>query len=471
MIETVDVAIVGGGLAGLTTAYRIVSDAPKLRTVVLEESDRVGGAIRTERIPLADGECIVEWSADSFLGGKPAARELIGELGLTEELVPINRIETPVDILKHGRRHSLPPGTMLVTPTSVQTIARTGLLSPTDKLRAIRDLVLPARTDMTDEAVGTLVRRRLGSGMVDWIAEPLAAGIYNADPYRLSLQATMPQIAMAERNNRGLIRGLRVPVRTTSAPPAFLTLRNGMQRLTEGLAERMSDRIRVRSRVLDITATRNGYLLATDSGAVEASKVVLATPAQVSRVLLVTVAPQTSDRLSELRTNPSVTVTLAVQASQLRRPLAGYGLLLPAAEHRPINAITVSSAKFPDRAPEGWSLVRIFAGGYRSPRSVDLNDDQLLAICLEQLRDLVGLSGTPAFSMVVRRGSASPQYDLNHLDRVAEIEQSLPPGISLVGCSYRGVGIPDVVRNATECAKSIVSTHVSSIQTINEGNN
>jgi protoporphyrinogen/coproporphyrinogen III oxidase len=134
----------------------------------------------------------------------------------------------------------------------------------------------------------------------------------------------------------------------------------------------------------------------------------------------------------------------------------GFGILVPAGEKRPINAITWSSVKFPQRAPEGYELLRVFFGGSRSPRSMDLGDAELLEVVREQLQRIMGVNGLPLFYRVHRWEQGNPQYDVGHLDRVDAVEAALPPRLWVTGSSYRGIGLPDCVRQAGDVARNIV---------------
>jgi protoporphyrinogen oxidase len=561
MTTRVDVAIVGGGIAGLCVADRLRRESPDVVVRVYEASDRAGGKLLTERIELDDGRFIVEAGPDAWLAQKPWASELVKELGLADQVIPINRLERPVAILKDGRPIDLPEGVSLIAPSKAWPFLRTPLLSPRGKLRMAADLLLRPRAGDMDESLGAFVERRLGREALNWIAEPIAAGIYNADPHQMSLLATFPQLRRLEQEHGSVIRGLRerrdvvaglrtrlgvrirsgsrwqvmgrprrpelkvraengkptegaeeivgfsrlqalarvfrpghtddrlgriatidriarrlgeafrvspgfqsadghgasttngagrLPSTPTERPPTFLTLRDGMQTLVDALAERVGDAVETKAAVTGITSEPTvGYRLTiTDRPDLLAEQVVLTTPATTAADLLVEVAPDLADRLRELRAVHAGTISLAYRTADIPRPLPGYGLAIPAKEGRPINAITVASRKFAGRAPAGWELLRVFFGGYRSPETMRLDDNALLEVVTAELRDLLGITAPPAFHRIHRWPAGSPQYDVGHLDRIAAIEATLPAGITLTGSPYRGVGIPDVIREA-----------------------
>ena len=461
-MERVDVAIIGAGIAGLSLADRLRSRAPQLSVRLFEASDRPGGKIRTERVEFDDGRFIVESGPDAILAQKPWALELVSDLGLSDELIPINRMPKSTAILKCGRLMDLPEGVALVAPTRIRPFVRTSLLSWPGKIRAARDFVAGPRAVSGDESLGSFVTRRFGREVLDWIAEPLAAGIYNADPDYLSLQATFPQLALAEQKSGSVILGLHAARKPTPGKPdlpAFVTLREGMQTLTDALADRVGPILRTNAPATRIDSSEDGgYVVRVGARDVRTASVVLALPAAQTAALLTGIAPEASRELESLRAVHAGTVSLAYRTTDILRPLPGYGLVVPKREGRPINAITISSRKFDYRAPAGWTLVRLFFGGYRSPETMYLSDDALRDAVATELRSLMGITAPPAFDRIHRWQQGSPQYDVGHLERVARIEAALPSGIALTGSPYRGVGIPNIVHQSWQLADHFVRT-------------
>ncbi|MER3438023.1 MAG: protoporphyrinogen oxidase, partial [Chloroflexota bacterium] len=245
-------------------------------------------------------------------------------------------------------------------------------------------------------------------------------------------------------------------------PAAFVTLQHGMGQLASELAGHLAGRTVTRAPVTTISRADHGYAVhLSDGRQIAARVIVVATPAAVAACLLATVAPDAANRLLALQTRDTGSMTLAYPATAIRRAPPGYGVVIPRAEQRPINAITVATAKFPGRAPEGWSLLRVFFGGARSPESMALDDQRLLDVVQRELRDLFGINAEPALYRVYRWRAGSPLYDVGHMDRVAEIEHALPRGILVTGSAYRGVGIPDITRQAERAARAAAEAVMS----------
>jgi len=290
------------------------------------------------------------------------------------------------------------------------------------------------------------------------------AGIYNADPERMSIFSTFPNLRQLERKQRSLIRGLRGAKRAQNGAkrdPVFMTLQGGMGELGEGLANAITGSAHRNTQVERLTPQLGGgYAIEfANRSPVTAQSVVLAIPAAAAARLLQPFAPDASTQLSELRTVSSGSISLAYRTADVTRPLPGYGLVVPAKSGGAFNAMTISSQKFDGRAPDGWSLLRIFYGGTRSPETMLLDDDALLHAMRSELRALLGIQVAPLFHRIYRWPAGSPQYDVGHVDRVAAIDASLPDRIVLTGSPYRGVGIPDIVRESRQVAQLLVEKH------------
>ncbi len=454
-----DVAIVGGGIAGLSTAWYLQQPAQNLKYVLLEESNRWGGHIRTERVD----DFVIEAGPDSFITQKPWGVQLTRELGIEDRLLGTNDAMRQVYVLNRGKPTPLPDGVLLIVPTKFTPFVLSPLISPLGKLRMGMDLLIPPKRDGADETLGDLVRRRLGSEALDKIAEPLLSGIYNAEAEKQSLLATFPRFRALEEQYGSLTRGMIASRRTSHAPKngnlsAFLTLRDGTEEMVRALVAQLRGDLRLSNPVQHIARENGNFVLTTNDESVRAKTIVLATPAFAAADLLREIAPNVARALQTIRYVSTGTLSLAYRLSDIRRPLYGFGIVVPRRERRPINAITWSSLKFDHRAPQGFALMRVFFGGSRSPQSMELDDDALLDTVRDQLRALMGIETAPLFHRIYRWQRSNAQYDVGHLDRVAQLEKSLPAGLYLTGSAYRGVGIPDCIKQSQDTARKIIAT-------------
>lgn len=460
------IVIIGGGISGLSAAWHLQQQAQShnldVSYTVLESSDRWGGKILTEQVDGFDNvPFVIEAGPDSFLTQKPWALQLARELGLGNRLLGTNDRMRNVYVLHRGKPVMMPDGVTLIVPTKFMPFALSPLISLPGKLRMGMDLFIPPKRDDDDETLAEFIRRRLGNEALDKIAEPMMSGIYNAEAERQSILATFPRFRQLEREHGSLIRGMLASRRQNTPTPqkpaptktaAFMSLEGGTQELIDALVKHLTGDLCLRTQVSAIELTAGGsYRVTTSSGkTLYADMILLTTPAYVSAGLLRSLSPKATENLSTIRYVSTGTISLAFRTTDIKRPLHGFGLVMPKSEHRPINAITISSTKFDHRAPEGYVLLRVFFGGSRSPETVTYDDEKLLNVVSQELRNILGIESTPLFHRIYRWHQANPQYDLNHLALVDAIEASLPHGIYLTGSAFRGIGMPDCVYQAQQ---------------------
>ncbi|NPV68990.1 MAG: protoporphyrinogen oxidase [Anaerolineae bacterium] len=462
--------IIGGGISGLSTAWYLEQGlraaGSDLHYTLLEAGNRWGGKILTETVDgFGSQPFIVEGGPDSFITQKPWALALARELGIGDRVLGTNDSQRKTYVLNHGRPTPLPDGVLLIVPTRFMPFVRSSLISPLGKLRMGMDLFIPRRKDDSDETLADFIRRRLGQEALDKIAEPLLSGIYNAEAERQSLLATFPRFRALETQHGSLIKGMLAARRQASskgsAPklPLFTTFVGGTSELVDTLVARLNGDLRVNAPVTGIKAASGGrFLVELSTGpALEADVVVLAIPAYISAALVRNFAPEAASLLDSIRYVSTGTISLAYRTADIPNVLKGFGLVIPHSEKRPINAITISSTKFKQRAPEGYTLLRVFFGGSRSPESMAFDDSTLQQVVRSELRALLGIQAAPLFERIYRWHNGNPQYDINHLNLLESIETALPAGLYLTGSPYRGVGIPDCVHQAQQTAEQVVN--------------
>ncbi len=465
------VCVIGGGVAGLAAAHRLGElargEGAALEVDVLEAGERLGGSVWSESI---EGYPVVDGGADMFITDKPWALGLCRRIGLEEELVGTDARYRRSLVWRGGRALEVPEGFMLMAPSLLWPMVKTPLLSWRGKARAAADLVLP-RGPGGDESIASFVRRRFGSEMLDRLVQPLVGGIYTGDPEELSLRATLPRFLDMERDHRSVT--LATLARKRAAPEApkgtsgaryglFLGLQHGMRRLVERLAERTAARVRRSTRATAIVPAERGYRIETAAESIACDAVVLAVPAFSAAALC---RPFAAELAAELDGIPYASTAVVVSGHALRdvaHPLDAFGLVIPHAEGRRVLAVSFASRKLPHRAPKGGVQLRTFVGGALQPELFDASDSRIEGIVEGELRELLGVEGTPDFLRVVRHPRSMPQYRVGHLDRVEAIERAARrlPGFALAGNAYRGVGIPDCVHSGENAAEAVFS-HIS----------
>jgi len=460
------IVVVGGGIAGLAAAHRLVERArgAPLRLTVLEAAPRLGGTIASERV---DG-FLVESGPDSFLTEKPWALALCRRLGIEDRLIRTRDEDRRTFVVHAGRLHPLPEGFLLLAPTRMWPLAASRLFTWRGKLRMACDLLLPRGGSAGgDESLASFVTRRLGREALERVAQPLVGGIYTADATRLSLAATMPRFLEMERRDRSLILAMRRQARAAAARAEsgarwslFVSFAAGMQTLVDALASRLPEgAVRLGARVVAIEPAPAGRWLVrlAAGGEVEATGVVLATPAFVAAELLRPLDASVAAALDAIPYASSVTVTLAYARADLPRSLGGFGFVVPAVEGRSLIACSYSSVKYAGRAPDDGVLLRVFCGGALAHDMASLPEAELVDAARRELAALLGIRAAPRLVRVHRHPRAMPQYEVGHLDRVAALERGVARlgRIALAGSAYRGVGIPDCVHGGERAADAV----------------
>ena len=446
------VVVIGGGISGLAAAHRLRHDGAAV--LVLERDARLGGKILTEH---RDG-FVIEGGPDAFLSSKPHGRELCADLGL--DLIGSNQQVRRAFVMRDGRLFPLPDGFTGVMPRRLRPMLTTRLLSPAGKLRLALEWFIPPRRDSGDESLASIVRRRAGRQVWERLVEPLVTGVYAGDGERLSARATFAMLPDAELTHGGLIRAGRAARRAgTGATPTallFSTPRDGLGSLIEALADAIGvDAIRTGAGVEAIARTGDGWTVTLVGGEqIAAAGVIVATPAGVAADLLGPLDAVVSDELRQIEYVSTATVSMAVPTETVRRPLGGHGFVLPRREGSPIIACTITSTKFPHRAPQGWTLVRAFVGRAGLPDATLLDDATLIGIAREEIRRSLGVVEEPRWSRVMRWPEAMPQYNIGHHERITRIAERVAalPGLELAGNIYRGIGIPDCIASGQQAA-------------------
>ncbi len=483
------IAIIGGGIAGLSAALRVHELATEQQRAVqitlLEASDRLGGVLHTERV----GDYLVERAADMWITNKPEGVRLCEKLGLVERLIPTNAQFRKSLVLRNGRAHPVPEGFQLMVPEQAWPMLRSSLLSWRGKLRLMAECLVPARRDGADESLANFVRRRCGREAFERLVQPLVGGIYTADPEKLSLLATLPRFIEMEQQHGSLIRGALRQSRSKSSGTSgaryglFVSLPNGIEELVSALIARVAQfadihcgvKVRaVRSAKLTRSVSEGGVAidaesplaLADASGwSVEGSTleqfdaVILAVPSYVAAGLLVEGCSTLSAELNRIKYASTVVVASGHKLEDIEHPLNAFGLVVPHIERRQVLAVSFTSRKFPGRAPDGRVLLRTFVGGALQPELCELDDSAILDLVRRELRDLLGVRGEPDFAIPFRHTRAMPQYHVGHLELVAQIRAAAAkyPGLALAGNFLTGVGIPDSIASGEAAAAQVMT--------------
>jgi oxygen-dependent protoporphyrinogen oxidase len=404
--------------------------------------------ITTERI---DG-WVIDGGPDAMLVQKPAAVALCRELGLGDRLVSTLTPRTAY-VLRDGRLHPLAEGSFLGFPLRFSALARSSLFTIGGKLRLAGELVVPGHRGDDDESIGAFVRRRFGEEAVDYLAEPLLAGIHAGDVERLSTRALFPRLLEAERQSGSVLRAFRALHVIPSPQGAFVSLPSGIAELVDALVATLPDVVHTQARVTELHRTTS-LIIDSSIGRLEARAVILAVPAYVAGSLLRAFDTALATFCDAVPYASTATVAFGYRRDQVAHPMHGTGFVVPRVERSALLAGTWVTSKWPGRAPDGHVLLRGFLGGGRDPQRLEDSDEELIDAARSELTELLGITGAPSITRLFRWTRQSPQFEVGHLQRVAAIDDHLAslPGIFLTGSGFRAIGIPDCIADARATA-------------------
>jgi oxygen-dependent protoporphyrinogen oxidase len=448
--------IVGGGITGLSAAYEFAKAGQP--AVLLEARPRLGGVIETERV---EG-CVVEAGPDSFLAAKQAGLDLIREVGLGSELIGSNDKSRVTYLVRDGRLVPMPDGLMMMVPTKILPMLATSIIGWKTKFRmGLECFRRPRAEEMPDRSVADFITDHYGRETVDYLAEPLLSGVYGGSVDRLSVNSVLTRFVELERKYGSLTRGVLAAKRKrhktpdNSNPALFQTLKGGLAQLTGELELRIRGKIEIRQATAEsVETTPQGFTVRAGGEALEASSVILATPAWAAGALLRDVDPRLAGLLEGVEYSSSATVAIGFRRSECGAIPPGFGFLVPACERRLLVAGTFIGAKFPYRVPDEIVVLRCFVGGAGHEDVLEFSDSEILRRVQDELEGLLGWTAQPLFTRISRWYRAMAQYTVGHGARLHEIHERLAglPGLYLAGNAYEGIGVPDCIRTGRQAA-------------------
>lgn len=469
------VVIVGGGISGLATAFSLQEKATQaglpIRCIMLESAPSWGGKIVTHQI----GDLVTEAGPDSFLSQKQAGLDLCMKLGLADQLINTNETGKKACVLHRGRLHDLPEGLLSFVPKQLGSFLHSGLLNWPGLVRMGLEFAVPPGSPRDDESLAAFLSRRFGVQAYERMLEPLMAGIYAGDAEQMSLRATFPRFFELEQQHGSIVRGMMAAKQsaspTASARPRrtmFVSLKNGLGELVTVLTTRLIQQgveLRVGARVdaLRVRSHEVGRwmydLILQDGSGLSAESVVLATPAYVSADLLRPLTPIAGGLLDLIPYASTATIAMAFPRMQTSA-IEGFGFIIPRAEQRHLIAATWTSLKWPHRAPSDQLLARCYLGGVGREDILQRDDQALIATVREELASICGITAEPSYTEVNRWWKAMPQYTIGHLSRLEQLDAAVSryPGLILTGAAYRGVGIPDCIRDGALAAEQVIQS-------------
>lgn len=450
------IVVIGGGITGLSASWHLQNKSQTpLKITLVESSPELGGKMSTRKIINDRGSFVIDAGPEVIVTRKPEAWQLALALDLEDQIVNPGNETKDMFVLDGGEPKEI--------PLSPFAFLSSDLLSIGGKIRMMMEPLIPPKKDFEDESLADFVTRRLGREALDKMLGPVLAGIYNTDPETQSILTTSPVMREMEREHGGLFKGTFARMRAKKNAPAedpprpqFITFTEGAQVLVNELASRLSAQILLGNPVVSLSKNGQRYQVSVADGRkFPADAVILSTPANQSAKILGGIAPGSSELLNKIKHENIGTAALIFKEGQINIPYAINGLMIPRRENRRIDAVSWTTNKPLDRAPAGYEMLRVFFGG-SDPSLVSQTHEQIILAIREELEDIFGILAEPVQTTVFCWPDSFPQAYVNHLDLVDEIEKSLPAGIYVAGSSYRGIGIPDCIRQGQNAAESVL---------------
>lgn len=448
------IAIIGGGISGLSLAYFLFEKDPSSEVIVFESDKRLGGKVWTDR---TEG-FLCEGGVNGFLNNKPRTLELASKVALK----PLKSNDAS------RKRFIFSGGALQKLPESPPAFMASGLLSFFGRLRVMAEMVIPGSAK-EEETLADFARRRLGREAYEKLIDPMASGIYAGNPETLSLRACFPKVYDLEVKYGGLIRGMIKLQRQRkkdgseekvgAGPGGTLTsFYNGMGEIIDALKKVLGDRLRTGHRVVSLERKGKRYsLFFSDGSSMEADTVVIAAPAYSASEMLKNLNARLSNIVSGIPYPSLSVVCFGYRKDRIRTSLDGFGFLVPSREKRRILGTLWDSSIFPNRAPEGFVLLRSMVGGARASSLAMENDTNLVESVKGEIAEIMNIRTDPDFIRIYRHEMAIPQYTVGHLDKLKDMDTVLlkHKGLYLAGNAYRGIGVNDCVENSFKLAGRI----------------
>ncbi|TAN43494.1 MAG: protoporphyrinogen oxidase [Nitrospirae bacterium] len=449
-----NIGIIGGGISGLSLAYFLLERDPSADITVFESEQRLGGKIWTDKTQ----GFLCEGGVNGFLDNRPKTLELAGKVGLKP--LRSNDASRKRFIFSDSRLQRLPE-----SPPSFFT---SGLLSLPGRLRVMAEPFIPGNAQ-EEETLAAFAKRRLGQEAYEKLIDPMASGIYAGNPETLSLRACFPKVYDLEKNYGGLVRGMFALQRAKkkagsgekvgAGPGGVLTsFYDGMAEVVDALKTKLGDRVRTGYRAVSIDRKGKGYqVFFSDGSGFEAGTVVVASPAYTASGMLREMNAHLSGIIATIPYPSLSVVCLGYRREKVKADLDGFGFLVPSREKRTVLGTLWDSSIFPNRAPEGYVLLRSMVGGARASSRALESDANLTDMVRKEMAGIMGITADPDFAKVYRHEQAIPQYTAGHLGRLDEIDSLLSRfrNLYLAGNAYRGIGVNDCIENSFKLAQRI----------------
>lgn len=454
-----DVIVVGGGISGLTAAWKLHKDG--VDVCLLEANQNVGGYARTE----SRGGFLLEKGPFNIIVRHHTFQTLLEDVSNDIKVVAADRAARKRFIYRRGKLHPV--------PTNPIALATTGLLTMSERIRLVRGLIYSSCAPQQEETIDQAATRRFGRAVSNTIVSAAISGILAGDIRKLSVKACFPGVWRIDRNVKSLLgygfaSMFRSRLKKKASQPrrwrGLVSVDGGLGALTDAVGQQLGENLLTNTRVESIQPLDSGYEVQIKNGSeigetISCRQLILATPIQQTSDFLKPICPQANVILNSIESASLVVMSLGFRRADVGHDLQGFGFLVPHDEHTfPLMGVLWADTIFPHHAPSDHRLIRIFMGGVRDPDAVTRSDDELIKQATNALLDVLRIKGDPVLSDISRYTDAIPQYHPGHNEKIEQLRTELREleGLHLIGNYLQGVSINDCVRVATDLARDII---------------
>ena len=438
------IAIVGGGISGLATAFYIKQFNPNAKITLFEKESVLGGKMKTVE---KDG-FLIEEGSNGFLSNKPDTLELVKLSGCEDILLKSS---------DEARKRFIYDKKLEVLPESAKDFLTTSLLSLKGKLRVLYEPFAPVKTDDSDESLQEFGYRRVGKEMTNVFLDAMVAGIYASTPSKISAPAAFPLVVKLEKEYGSLFKGMIKKKKKEAGPGGVLmSFKGGVSAFIEKLSQNIDIDIIKNADINTLQKDEKDFILQNENLKMRFDKVILSTPAYESAKIVKDFMPKLSSELDSIEYSPISIV--AAGYDTLKHTLKGFGLLTTTRAKKSVLGVLWDSSIFNDRAKEGKKLLRTMIGGQRSSELALQDEKSLINSALQGIKDTMGIEQKPDTLYVKRHDKGIPNYAVGHIQKVEKIMQLVDEidGLYLNSNAYKGIGLNDCVSNSKLCAKKVV---------------
>ncbi len=441
------IIILGAGISGLAAAYHLDKDG--INVTVLEKNNEPGGAMISRR----EGDYLVDYGPNSGLETTPLIREIVDEIGLSNEMIYANEEGNKRYILRDNQLNPLP-----MTPS---VFLKTKLFSTKAKLRLFAEPFIGKSEDGYYQSISQFVARRLGQEFLDYAINPFVAGVYAGNPDELSVKSAFPKLYRLEEVYGGLIKGMikgakerKQRAEQSKQSAKMFSFNDGMQTFPKAIAKRLEGKINYNCSITKIERLNNQYSISFiqngEEKKVDTDLIISTIPAHIAGNLFRPMDPTLSNHLDAIYYPPVMVLYLGYKKEFIGQPLDGFGFLIPKKENKSYLGAIWSSVIFKKRAEDDKAAFTIFIGGARSPELFDLGKDVIIRKVLDEFQSVMKIKEEPVFVREIMWEKAIPQYNIGYIEHENYFDQfeKNNPGIILSGNYRGGISVGDCIKNS-----------------------